>query len=214
MGLLARFPRRYLDRRLANSGLKAGILAKDIVVPDAAITNAVKFLDKVSSGSYKDVYGYTAPNGAPATALTAVGLLCRYYISKWGPGNVGLARGVEGLMKRPPMRPPAKAECTTTITRRRWCTSPTAPSGRTGTKGGLNKTTGRREGGMRDWLIELQDKKEGPALGSWEPDGAIIGGACGRVGTTSLALLTLEVYYRHLPLYKRDNAGGLRYWRG
>jgi len=23
-----------------------------------------------------------------------------------------------------------------------------------------------------------------------------------------MALLTLEVYYRHLPLYKRDNAGG------
>jgi hypothetical protein len=27
------------------------------------------------------------------------------------------------------------------------------------------------------------------------------------LGTTCLALLTLEVYYRHLPLYKRDNGG-------
>ena len=33
------------------------------------------------------------------------------------------------------------------------------------------------------------------------------GQPCGRLGTTCLALLTLEVYYRHLPLYKRDSGG-------
>ncbi|MDB5309628.1 MAG: hypothetical protein JWO38_3830, partial [Gemmataceae bacterium] len=43
--------------------------------------------------------------------------------------------------------------------------------------------------------------------GSWDPDGATIGGTCGRVGSTALSLLTLEVYYRHLPLYKRDGGG-------
>jgi hypothetical protein len=26
----------------------------------------------------------------------------------------------------------------------------------------------------------------------------------GRLGATSLSLLTLEVYYRHLPLYRRE----------
>ena len=67
---------------------------------------------------------------------------------------------------------------------------------------------GKRTGGMRDWLVSLQDLKAGtPNHGSWDPDGAIIGGACGRVGTTALSLLTLEVYYRHLPLYKRENTG-------
>ena len=54
---------------------------------------------------------------------------------------------------------------------------------------------GKREGGMRDWLIGLQDKKDGPIMGSWESDGGTIGTHCGRVGSTSMALLTLEVYY-------------------
>jgi hypothetical protein len=61
---------------------------------------------------------------------------------------------------------------------------------------------------MRDLLIDLQDKSGDPARkGSWERDSGFIGSACGRLGTTCLALLTLEVYYRHLPLYKRDSGG-------
>ena len=44
--------------------------------------------------------------------------------------------------------------------------------------------------------------------GSWDPDtGPHMGSKCGRLGTTCMALLTLEVYYRHTPLYRRDNAG-------
>jgi hypothetical protein len=192
--------------------LKAGILSKDIVVPDKTIADAIKFLDKVSSGSLKDVYGYTGPNGAPATSLTAVGLLCRYYISKWGPGNAGLARGVEGLMKRPPTKAPAKAEMYFYYYATQVVHFADGPEWKDWNEG--PSKGGKREGGMRDWLIGLQEKKEGPTRGSWESDGAIIGGSCGRVGTTSLALLTLEVYYRHLPLYKRENAGGLKVLEG
>jgi hypothetical protein len=63
---------------------------------------------------------------------------------------------------------------------------------------------------MRDLLVELQNKGGDENLrGSWEKDSGFIGSQCGRLGTTALALLTLEVYYRHLPLYKRDNGGGL-----
>ncbi len=60
---------------------------------------------------------------------------------------------------------------------------------------------------MRDWLMDLQKPGVGPTGGSWDPDGSHIGSNCGRVGTTCLSLLTLEVYYRHLPLYKRDQGG-------
>ncbi|MFO0825215.1 MAG: hypothetical protein U0792_19200 [Gemmataceae bacterium] len=42
------------------------------------------FLNFVSSGSRKAVYGYNDNAGAaPGTNLTAVGLLCRYYIDGW-----------------------------------------------------------------------------------------------------------------------------------
>ncbi len=188
--------------------LKAAILTKDIVVPDACVAKAIQFLDKVSSGSRKAVYGYAGPNGAPATSLTAVGLLCRYYISKWGPGNAGLAEGVEGLGKRPPAKAPAKPDIYYYYYATQVVHFADGPEWKDWNEG-ANKN-GKREGGMRDWLIGIQEKKEGPNHGSWESDGAIIGGSCGRIGTTALSLLTLEVYYRHLPLYKRENAGGLK----
>ena len=188
--------------------LKAGILSKDIVVPDKSIQDAIKFLDKVSSGSRKAVYGYTAPNGAPGSSLTAVGLLCRYYISKWGPGNAGLAEGVDGLVKRGPAKAPAIPDMYYYYYATQVVHFADGPEWKDWNEGPMKN--GKREGGMRDWLIALQEKKEGPTHGSWQGDGAIIGGACGRVGTTALSLLTLEVYYRHLPLYKRENAGGLK----
>ena len=48
----------------------------------------------------------------------------------------------------------------------------------------------------------------GPNSGSWDPNGdQWFGQHCGRLGVTCVVLLTLEVYYRHLPLYKRGNGG-------
>jgi hypothetical protein len=66
---------------------------------------------------------------------------------------------------------------------------------------------GARKGGMRDWLIGQQLKKDGANMGSWDPEGGWFGTNCGRLGTTAMCLLTLEVYYRHLPLYKRGADG-------
>ncbi len=57
---------------------------------------------------------------------------------------------------------------------------------------------------MRRVLIETQCK-DGCAAGSWDPDKPTRdrwGDAGGRLYVTSLAALTLEVYYRYLPLYK------------
>lgn len=57
---------------------------------------------------------------------------------------------------------------------------------------------------MRRVLIETQCR-EGCAAGSWDPDKPTRdrwGDAGGRLYVTSLAALTLEVYYRYLPLYK------------
>ena len=72
---------------------------------------------------------------------------------------------------------------------------------------GKKQADGTRKGGMRDWLVSTQDKKNGPNQGSWEPEGGFIGSQCGKLGTTALCVLTLEVYYRHLPLYKRGQHG-------
>jgi hypothetical protein len=61
---------------------------------------------------------------------------------------------------------------------------------------------------MRDTLIARQDKGTDRAhphqKGSWPAAGDAYGDYGGRLMVTSLSLLTLEVYYRHLPLYRRD----------
>jgi hypothetical protein len=189
--------------------LQAARLSKDIVVPDATIKKAIGFLNFASAGSRKAAYGYLDNTGAAAaTSLTAVGLLCRYYIDGWGPDNPGMAEGVAGLMKRAPGAGAAKPAldmyyyyyATQDVhffegdEWKNWNEGP-------------KQADGTRKGGMRDWLVELQNKKDGANMGSWEPEPGFIGRSCGRLGTTALCLLTLEVYYRHLPLYKRGNNG-------
>ena len=57
---------------------------------------------------------------------------------------------------------------------------------------------------MRDFLVTTQSK-DGVEKGSWffNPIG-LSQEAGGRLYVTSLACMTLEVYYRYLPLYSED----------
>jgi len=60
---------------------------------------------------------------------------------------------------------------------------------------------------VRDFLVRSQHKT-GPLAGSWDPNGEWSEPG-GRVLSTCFAALTLEVYYRYLPLYwKADQAQG------
>jgi len=59
---------------------------------------------------------------------------------------------------------------------------------------------------LRDHLIETQ-VKGGDAAGSWKPTGDRGAGAGGRLYQTCLSVMTLEVYYRYLPLYQKELAG-------
>ncbi len=58
---------------------------------------------------------------------------------------------------------------------------------------------------VREGLIGMQVKEEGCAQGSWDPVFPVMdrwGRTAGRLYVTSLSILTLEVYYRYLPLYR------------
>jgi hypothetical protein len=201
--------------------LQAARLSKDIVVDPKVWKKAIEFLEFAGGGSRKASYGYANSNGAaPGTSLTAVGLLCRYYTG-WEPTNAGYVEGVIGLMGRAPAGTTKKPRATkpaldmyyyyyaTQVVHffegddwKDWNEGPKAADN-------------TRKGGMRDWLVSLQNKQDGANQGSWAPESGFIGGQCGRVGTTSLCLLTLEVYYRHLPLYKRgQNADALKIVEG
>jgi hypothetical protein len=54
---------------------------------------------------------------------------------------------------------------------------------------------------VRDQLVRRQ-RLDGHFAGSWDPDETKEGSTGGRIYSTALATLTLEVYYRFLRLYE------------
>ncbi len=185
--------------------LQAAKLSKDLVVNDKVYQKAVKFLDLTGSGAKKSMYGYADSAGAaPGTALTAVGLLCRSKIDAWGPNHPGMIDGVAGLVKNSPKGVGVVSNmyyyyyATQVIHNyegedwKNWNEGP-------------KQDDGSRKGGMRDWLVTAQNKKDGANLGSWDPEAGWFGTSCGRLGSTAVCLLNLEVYYRYGPLEKKDD---------
>jgi hypothetical protein len=174
--------------------LKSGQMS-GLSVPVATLKGAEKWLDNNASADYGD-YGYIgAPNttkDSPASAMTAVGLLCRQYLG-WSPRNVGLLNGVSRLKRVPP-------GATNNMYYYYYATQVMHHMGGEAWESWNPK--------MRDQLIDKQDQGNTPGkphqVGSWDPKGEVHGPVGGRVMITSLSLLTLEVYYRHLPLYRRD----------
>jgi hypothetical protein len=66
---------------------------------------------------------------------------------------------------------------------------------------------------VRDGLVRMQVKGAGCDRGSWDPlnpQPDRWGRAAGRLFVTSLSLLTLEVYYRYLPLYQAPEVNPVR----
>ena len=59
---------------------------------------------------------------------------------------------------------------------------------------------------MQTTLIGRQ-RTDGDMAGSWDPE-CIWGGYGGRIYSTSLSTLCLEVYYRYLPIYRVATAPG------
>ncbi len=58
---------------------------------------------------------------------------------------------------------------------------------------------------IREGLISMQVKDSSCAQGSWDPflpQPDLWGRMAGRLYLTSLSILTLEVYYRYLPIYR------------
>ena len=55
---------------------------------------------------------------------------------------------------------------------------------------------------MKKSFLEMQ-VRQGDEIGSWEPKGQWTSGKGGRVMSTAMATLSLEVYYRYLPMYSK-----------
>jgi hypothetical protein len=173
--------------------LKSGQMA-GLSVPSNALAGATKWLDGNMSTDKGD-YGYIgSPNttkDSPASAMTAAGLLCRQYLG-WGPKHEGLLNGVARIKHAPP-------GATNSMYYYYYATQVMHHMQGTAWDEWNPK--------MRDSLINSQDNglKKASQRGSWDPKADAHGGSGGRIMITSLSLLTLEVYYRHLPLYSRGS---------
>jgi hypothetical protein len=145
-----------------------------------------KFLDSVSS-SGGAFYGYMdRPRGRPADGRTAIGLLCRMYLG-WAKDSPGLVDGIQALADRGPrMRDELDMYYNYYATQvlKQY--------------GGKSWTDWNNV--MRDYLVKSQIK-EGAAAGSWNPGRTFGDGKGGRLYATALSCMTLEVYYRYLPIY-------------
>lgn len=163
--------------------LKSGQMAY-LRVPPETIALAIKFLDSVQSDRGAR-YGYTSAGKDLTT--TSVGLLMRMYTG-WRPDNAALERGVKILSKEGPSRENMYFNYYGTQVMHHW--------------GGEPWQIWNYQ--LRDFLTDTQ-ARQGHESGSWYFPGGY-GDKGGRLYNTALCILMLEVYYRHMPLFRADAA--------
>lgn len=169
---------------LLSSGRAAGLGGFD-----AAEAGARSFLQGVSSGRAGGLAAYR-PGERPGMAMTAEALFCRMLLGM-PADHPAAAEGIEFLARSPPdpHHPNAYA----------WYYATLASFH----VGGPQWEAWNRQ--LQAALLPLQRRESGGLDGSWDPD-PVWGGHGGRVYSTALAAMTLEVYYRHLPMHRRSTA--------
>ncbi len=163
--------------------LRSGQMAK-LSIPSPTFELVDQYLDRAQTDSHGGRYAYM-PGRHATHVMTSEALLCRQYLG-WPSDHPGLQRGVKYLLKHLPQR-----------------NKPNIYYWYYGTQvlhhvGG--KPWDRWNNKIRLALIAMQEKR-GHEAGSWAPRGDFANQG-GRLYMTSLAVCTLEVYYRHLPLYR------------
>lgn len=165
--------------------LKSANLA-GLSVPASTIRGAEKFLNSVQTDAGYNYMAEDLPDYRRTT--TAVGLLCRMYLG-WRQDDPRLGPGVLRLAKEGPSPNDMYFNYYGAQVMFQY----------TSGRGPLWLVWNRK---MRDLLISEQETR-GHARGSWFLEGDTNNAQAGRLYVTSLATLTLEVYYRYLPIYSQ-----------
>jgi len=162
--------------------LKSAELA-GIPIPHQTSQGARRYLDSVSSGSYGGLAAYR-PAEQPSRAMTAEALVCRQFLGMAPDHPLAREAGDYLLGQLPGEGKPNLYY---------WYYATL------GTYQLQGPYWQRWNQALQATLVESQ-RQTGPMAGSWDPD-TVWGGYGGRVYSTALATLCLEVYYRFLPLY-------------
>lgn len=179
--------------------LKSGRMA-GIDVPSPVFERVEEFLETVSRSdpvvyaSRGSRYVYEKSdifNREAIPTLTAVGLLSREYLG-WPGDDERIQAGIKYLLTQPPRWRRGRVDLYYWY----YATQAIIHAG--------GPAWPEWNGFMKKALVENQvtDRRE---KGSWDPRAGVWHQASGgRLYTTCLAIYTLEVYYRHLPLYKQQ----------
>jgi hypothetical protein len=162
--------------------LKSAELA-GIDVPVSARNGAIRYLNSVAYGQFGGLSSYR-PGERVSRAMTAEALACRQFLGMSLDHPAGREAG-DYLMGGLPGDGEANfyywyygTLCMYQLQGTHW---------------------DRWNEALQSALVSSQ-RKSGPQAGSWDPN-TVWGGYGGRVYTTALGSLCLEVYYRFLPLY-------------
>jgi hypothetical protein len=162
-----------------------------ISVNPAVFEGARKYLMSTSSGYNKEHFSYQ-PRQNPTMSMTSVGLLCMQYLGA-RRNDPQIVDGCNYLMGNLPDTENGRHVYY-------WYYASMVMHNITGPQ------WDQWNRAMRKTLINTQ-VREGCAAGSWDPALPTPdqwGSQGGRLMETCLSALTLEVYYRYLPLYKLD----------
>ena len=153
------------------------------VVPHATFDRMEDFLKQCCSGAGGGLASYR-PGQGPSTTMTAEALLCRYFLQPSVPPMTIMEASRRIAKERPSPQH---------VNLYYWYYGTLAMYH----VGGADWDRWNQE--MKKTLLQLQEKT-GTNEGSWPANG-VWGGYGGRVYSTAMATLNLEVYYRYLPLY-------------
>lgn len=162
------------------SGLSTGL-----EVDRSTMYKVSDFLDTVAHDDGA-AYSYQ-PYGNPSAAMSAEGLLCRQYLG-WDRDEPAMVRGIDRLLSESPFDrgdPNFYYWYYATQVLHHY--------------GGSPWRVWNEE--MREALPAMQ-VKQGREAGSWAPQRDRWGSSGGRLYSTCFAIFCLEVYYRHMPLYR------------
>ncbi len=160
-------------------------------VPRSVLRGCSHYLDEAGADKHRTTYGYMP--GMPAkNTMTAEALLCRQYLG-WPRDHPSLIKGAAGVWED------LKLSDERNIYYWYYATQLLHNM--------QNKAWKQWNTRVRDGLVGMQVISKGCDHGSWSPvypQPDRWGTRGGRLFQTSLSILTLEVYYRFLPLYRNE----------
>jgi len=163
-----------------------------IEVSKNVIRGCQLYIDRASADKDQTTYAYV-PGGGPGRIMTAAGLLCRQYLG-WSRNHPPLIKGVAGVwadLQASPGRNIYHWYYATQLLHNM-----------------QNDAWKKWNPIVRDNLVATQVVSKGCDHGSWSPTSPQpdpYGASHGRLFQTALSILTLEVYYRYLPIYRSSD---------